>query len=165
MGRKQGVHVNCYQCNEARHMAWDCLGKETEDERVLISSPRQHIDKMLPVIWIHANETLCSAVLNSGCSHAIVSVGQCCIWKKCQNDPLISSEMHTCYGIEIVKIHIDAMNSADIKARMVHEKPLNWPMTGLWCHQILGLCSHHSEDSEPVKLQNSIAEYYVYPAK
>ena len=84
---------------------------------------KQKLDEALPIIQVYVNETLCSPLLDSGCSHTIVFAGLCRTWKeKGVRVTAISGEMQTCCGVEAVNIRTRTGNSANIEAQVALKK-------------------------------------------
>ena len=80
------------------------------------------MNKMLPVIRVHANETPCTALVDSGCCRNIVSRDFAV------RVTTISGKMSKCHGIRTVKVRTDTGNSADVEALVVYERPLNFDL-------------------------------------
>ena len=111
-------------------MARDCVGNEAGGKVAGVNlSPKQKLNEVLPIIQVYMNETLCSALLNSGCSCTIVFAGLCCTWKeKGVRVTTISGEMPTCCGVGAVNICTRTGNSANVEALVALKKPLSFDL-------------------------------------
>ena len=119
--------VRCFRCNETGHMARDCAGNGTGGK--VPASPKQKLNEALPIIQVYVNETLCSALLDSGCSRTIVFAGLCRTWKeKGVRVTTISGETRTCCGVGAVNIRTRTGNSADVEALVALKKPLSFDL-------------------------------------
>ena len=71
--------VRCFQYGKIEHIASNCLGKQASRQDVSAALlPRQDVNKAQPNIQVHVNQTPYSALIDSGCSHTIVSARRCC---------------------------------------------------------------------------------------
>ena len=102
-------------------MARDCAGNGTGGK--VPASPKQKLNEALPIIQVYVNETLCSALLDSGCSRTIVFAGLCRTWKeKGVRVTTISGETRTCCGVGAVNIRTRTGNSANVEALVALKK-------------------------------------------
>ena len=75
--------VHYFQCGRIGHIASSGPGKQTREQEVSTALlPRQDGNKEQPIIQVHTGQMLCSALLDSGCSHTIVNARLCCTWSK-----------------------------------------------------------------------------------
>ena len=92
-------------------------------------SPKQKLNEALPISQVYVNETLCSAILDSGCSRTIVFAGLCRTWKeKGVRLTTISGETRTCCGVGAVNIRIRTGNSANVEALVALKKKLSFDL-------------------------------------
>ena len=66
-------HVRCFQYGRMRYMASSCLGNDVSASLLL----GQDVNLAQPIMQVHDDQTPCSAVLDSSCSHTIVSTRLC----------------------------------------------------------------------------------------
>lgn len=105
------------------------------------------MNKAQPVITVYVNRIPCSALLDSGCSHTIVSTRLCPSWTKRKiKVTTIGGETQTCCGAGTVKIYTDTGAATKINVLVTQGNLLGFDLLlGYDAIKVLGGVAIHQD--------------------